>query len=223
MGLTFDFLLPHPDPDRKRTGIGLYFYRLWCHLGQLSSANLLFLLFSIPGVTIPASYTALCKVSVLIVRNEPVHVWEDFFGTFRSCFKASLGVGLATLSAPVLAFYAVPFYRTYCEDSLLFAVPLAVVVLVTVFQVLMGYYAYPMLSSVDMKAGTVIRNSALLALAKLPQNLLTLLIQAALWFVAILFLPLSLIAVVFILFSMVALATVSRVWETIDTYVVRKE
>lgn len=223
MGLSYDFLLPHPNPDKERTGAALYFYRIWCHLGQLSGTNLLFLLFSIPVITIPAAYAAMSKVTVLIVRNEPVHVWEDFFGTFRSCFLPSLPVGLATMSAPVLAFYAVPFYRTYAQQNPMFLAPLAIVVLATLFQILMSFYSFPMLANLDLKAGTVIRNSALLALAKLPQNLLTLLITALIWVIAVLFLPLSLIAVVFVLFSAVSLAVVSRVWETIDTYAVRKQ
>lgn len=223
MGISFDFLFPHPDPDKERTGIKLFFYRLWCHLGQLTSTNLLFLLFSLPVITIPASYTALSRVTAMIVRNEPVSVWEDFFGAFRSNFVSSLAVGLATMSAPVLAFYAVPFYRTYAEQNPVFLLPLAIVVLATVFQILMSFYAYPMLSSLDMKARTVIRNSALLTLVKLPRNLLVLLLVAAIWVVVTLLLPLSLIVVVFILFSVVSLVTVTWVWPVIDTYAVRKQ
>ena len=223
MGISFDFLFPNPDPDQERTGTKLFFYRLWCHFGQLTSANLLCLLFSVPVITIPAAYAALCRITGMLVRNEPVSVWEDFFGAFRSNFKSSILVGFATMSAPVLAFYVIPFYRTYAQQNPVFLLPLGIVVLATVFQIMMSFYAYPMLSSLDMTAGTVIRNSALLTLVKLPQNLLTLLILSVIWVAVVLLLPLSLIVVVFLLFSIVSLVTVTRVWPVIDTYAVRKQ
>lgn len=222
MGLSYDFLLPHPDPERKRTGVELYLYRIWCHVGQLCGANLLFLLFCLPVITIPAAYTALCRVTVRMVREEPVHVWSDFFAAFRSCFVKSLPVALVTFLAPVLAFYVVPFYRTYAQQNSMFLIPLGIVALATVFQLMMGFYAYPMLACLELDAGTVIRNSALLTLAKLPQNLLTLGICGLLWLIVVLLLPLSLALVVFLFFSALSLAANSRAWPVIVEYVVRK-
>lgn len=222
MGMSYDFLLPHSDPNRKRTGVELYLYRIWFHIGQLCGANLLFLLFCLPVITIPASYTALCRVTVRMIREEPVHVWSDFFTAFRSCFGKSLPVALATLLAPVLAMYVVPFYRAYAQQSSLFLLPLGIVALATVFQLMMGFYAYPMLACLELGAGTVIRNSALLTLAKLPQNLLTVAICALLWLIVVLLLPLSLALLVFMFFSVLSLAANSRVWPVIEDYVVRK-
>lgn len=51
--------------------------------------NFLFIFFSIPLITIGASLTALYTVSMKIVRGEPVYIWRDFLGAFRSNFYQS--------------------------------------------------------------------------------------------------------------------------------------
>ena len=56
-------------------------------LFDLMYLNLLFLLCSIPIVTIGASLTAMYSVALKMVKNEETYIGKDFFKSFRMNFK----------------------------------------------------------------------------------------------------------------------------------------
>ena len=77
--------LPMPEGGPAR-----YFALLFSNIWKLIGANLLFVLFSLPLITLPAALCALNRVCILIYKNGFCYLWQDFIGEFRESFKRSL-------------------------------------------------------------------------------------------------------------------------------------
>ena len=80
-----------PVPQR---GAKRYFFLLGTHFWKLVAGNLLFLVFSIPVVTMPASLAALNRVCVKLVRDGNCLLWQEFWAEWKQGFVSSLLLGL---------------------------------------------------------------------------------------------------------------------------------
>ena len=78
----------------EKTGFALFLETLIRELGSLIKLNFLFLLFSIPIITIPASFAALTNVSMKIARQQHVFVFSDFKESFKKNWKQSSLLGI---------------------------------------------------------------------------------------------------------------------------------
>lgn len=65
------------------------FGRLMTRCGIIIAANLMFLLFSIPGLTIGASWTALHYTMMKMLREKEINPIKTFWSSFRRDFKQS--------------------------------------------------------------------------------------------------------------------------------------
>ena len=81
----------------EKTGFALFLETLIRELGSLIKLNFLFLLFSIPIITIPASFAALTNVSMKIARQQHVFVFSDFKESFKKNWKQSSLLGIIFL------------------------------------------------------------------------------------------------------------------------------
>ena len=77
--------LPMPEGGPAR-----YFSLLISNIWKLVGANVLFVLFSLPLITLPAALCALNRVCILIYKNGSCYLWQDFVGEFRASFLRSL-------------------------------------------------------------------------------------------------------------------------------------
>ena len=81
--------LPLPEGGFRR-----YTAVLGTNLWKLIELNLLFLLFCLPVVTIPAALCGMNRVCMLLIRNGYCFLWDDFWQEFRRSFKRTLLPGL---------------------------------------------------------------------------------------------------------------------------------
>ena len=82
--------------------------------------NLIFILFSIPVITMGASLCGMYYVSLKIVRGEDPYIWKNFFKAFRQNFKQGTLVWILLLL--IFAFLGMDFYILNSQDTVLFAV-----------------------------------------------------------------------------------------------------
>lgn len=75
------------------------FGRLMTRCGTIIAANLMFLLFCVPVVTVGASWTALHHTMMKMLREKEINPFKTFWTSFRRDFKQST---LAFLAAAVL-------------------------------------------------------------------------------------------------------------------------
>lgn len=139
--------------------------------------NLLFLVCSIPVVTIGAAASA-CYAGLFrtLQKKETGLVFKRFFVDFRAAFRqASAGWLLQLLAGFLLAgdvWFAVVYSEPNNKFFLIFAIVLAAVL------TLAALWFYPLTARFQNTFGTQLKNSFLLAFAQFPRTLLALLIWA---------------------------------------------
>lgn len=77
-----------------KTGFRRFFFLLATHPWKLIGLNLLFVLFSLPLVTLPAALCGMNRVCIRLVREGVTSVFSDFFEEFKSSLFKSLLFGV---------------------------------------------------------------------------------------------------------------------------------
>lgn len=145
-------------------------------IADLIIVNLLFIVCSIPIVTIGASWTALYYVTVKMVKNEESYVMKDFFRSFKQNFRQATVIWLINLIAlAVLASDALIVIRGLITMPQALTV---VMIIIAVFIVAVMIYVYPVLSHFDNTVKNTIKNAFLLTISNFPYTLLFLVILA---------------------------------------------
>jgi uncharacterized membrane protein YesL len=137
--------------------------RVLGRFGDLMLLNLLFVVTSLPLVTLGASLTALQSVSMAIVRGRAD---DDVVRRYLRSFRAHLRPGSKLLAA--LAGLALVLVAWYLVVNALVSpvaqlVLLAIWIVLTIQLVMTGLFAFGYLASFDDPIRTVLRNSLLLS------------------------------------------------------------
>lgn len=144
-------------------------------IADLVILNLLWLLCSLPVVTLGASTTAMYSVLLRVVRNEESYVLCSFFKAFRENIKQATIIWLGiVLTAAVLYF---DFYfcgHTEGTHVKLLAIPLGLAVFLT--DVLYGYI-FPILAFFKNGTKKAVKNALLMGIAYLPYTAVILLVN----------------------------------------------
>lgn len=145
---------------------------------DLMILNLLFILCSIPVITLGAAGVACYSSMIRIMRGERVGMSiAGFFREFAANFKmATLGWLIELVCLLILAgdiWFAVVYSKPVNTFFLIFAIVLAAAVLFA------GVWFYPLVARFENSLGTHIKNSFKMVLARFPKSLLAVLIQAA--------------------------------------------
>lgn len=144
-------------------------------LGDIVILNLLFLVCSIPVVTIGAAasacYAGVCRT---LQKRETGMVYRAFFADFRAAFRqATVGWLLELLVLAILAgdlWFAVSYSEPDNKFFLIFAIVVGAVVL------LASLWFYPLVARFQNTFGGQLKNSFLLAFAQFPRTVLAMLV-----------------------------------------------
>ncbi|MGE5494118.1 MAG: DUF624 domain-containing protein [Burkholderiales bacterium] len=162
--------------------------------------NVLFLVFCIPVVTIPASVSAMTKVLMNLVMKDDCDLWHDFLREFRHDFLGSLVAGLVMgmlMAAVFFTGYAI--YSFF--DGFASSLGIAFIIFFEALLYIAACYLFAIITTVDISLKPAIKNSLLLALIEIKRNSL-LIIPLALLAACVLLYPASLPLFVFIMFSL---------------------
>lgn len=134
--------------------------------------NFLFLFFSLPIITMGASYTALYSVMRKLVKDEEGHIASGFLRAFKRNFKQSTIVWMLLLSFGCLlgaALYVTARLQMSGLNYILivFLIPYSIEL----------SYVFPLLSQFENSVISSIRNAILLGIAHLPWTILILMIN----------------------------------------------
>lgn len=180
------------DKDAPRaTGLALFFDILKREWWELVKLNLLFLIASLPLLTIPAATFAMARVSRSIVADENTYLLRDFVEAFQHYALRGTVVILTCAAMTAASIYAVITYAKAVPDTLIYSLPLAISVVMTLFISLVSAYAIVLTVTRDPPLSSMFRQAALLALVKPLPMLAALAFVAALWLAHILFYPVS--------------------------------
>lgn len=142
---------------------------------DLIMLNLIFIIFSIPIITMGASLSALYYVALKLVRGEEPYIWRNFFKAFRQNIKQATFIWVILLLAAVLL--GMDFSIINSQDTALFAV-IRVFLWVTsgvVFSVFL--YIFPVISHFVCSTKQAVKNSAYMIIGFLPYTVIMLVIS----------------------------------------------
>ena len=141
---------------------------------QDTITSLLFttLLLLIPCIGITGPFTA--GVSYVLQhwsRDEHAFIWSDFKDALKENWKQAIVMSLITGLVPMLVYMSWTFYGQMARTQLLMTVPQYLVLMLGIIWMLTVTYVYPMIVSYQLKLKDALRNSLLLAIARLPFSL----------------------------------------------------
>ena len=166
------------------------FSQLLLKLSYSCYLNLLWLICSIPIVTIGASTTALYYASLKLIREEDNKVARQFFHSFRENFKQAtvlwlilLGVGLFLAGDGYVLYHL----RQTAEGNMavLWTLILAVVIAVSIVYVIVLLYVFPLLASVSNTNRAMLKNAFLIGTHYLFATILVFAVHFAMFFVVV--------------------------------------
>lgn len=175
----------------KLTGLALFFdifKREWWEMVKL---NLLFIIASLPLVTIPAATLAMARVSRSFALDENTYLLRDFVEAFRDyAVRGTLLWAIcATLTGACV--YATISYAKATQHGILYSAPLAISAVVTLYLCIVTSYAIVLLAARNRPVLATLKEAALFAVVKPLPMLVALAFIAALWLAHILFYPVS--------------------------------
>lgn len=199
------------------------FFRVcWENLLSLIALNLLFLLGSVPLVTLPAAFAALCRGTQTCLRGEGRPVRQFLAAFCRELFSA-LAPGLLFLGLPAGLLYGCVYYRQAAAQASWLLIPSVFCLVAACLLLCGGHIAFHMLARVQLSAGQLIRNSFLLML-QIPRLLFTWLAAAVcLPVIALAFFPHDLPLLALLVFALSALCSGRGLLPVIETMILKEE
>ena len=175
-----------PPPVR---GAARFFFLAYTHFAKLVGLNMLFLLFCIPVVTIPAALCGMNRVCILLVREGTASVWNDFITEFRSSLLKSLPPAL--LCAFLAADAALCVFMSMAVNAGLMLVLLAAAAVLAIAALLLGCSIYVLMPLVALKNGDILRDALFLIISEPKSDLLLVAVIGGGLTAAVLLLPYS--------------------------------
>lgn len=200
-------------------GAARFFFLSYTHFAKLVGLNMLFLLFCIPVITIPAALSGLNRVCILLVREGTCNVWSDFIKEFKSSFKKSIPLGI--LCAFLIADAAICFYLGMTAQSAGLAIILLIASFVLyIWAILMSCHIFVLLSLISLKNCDIIRDAILLIMLG-PKTDLFLIVFVGGGFVATTLFPPIMIPVIAVIgFALLSLAASTILNEPIQNRII---
>jgi uncharacterized membrane protein YesL len=162
--------------------------REWWMLLEL---NLLFILFSLPLVTLPAAQVACTRVTTLMLEDRSVYLVRDFWEGFRSRLLRATLLGVLSVVVVGAGAHAALTFLEAARTAIAFVLPFVVAASATIFAIIVSIYALTLLALSDRPLWTILRIALLGALARPLPVLAALSAVAVLWVLHILFYPAS--------------------------------
>ena len=206
--------LPMPEGGPARY-FSLFFSNIW----KLMGANVLFVLFSLPLVTLPAALCALNRVCILIYKNGSCYLWQDFVGEFRASFLRSLLPALLFLALLFAGYYFMSLGLTNAALPLWSTIFWAIGIFFVLAGLGWGGYFFVLVAMLEQENRNVLKNARLLCMispGKALMAALTVIGGAAL---TAAFMPLSIFLVLLIIPAIVQYTVSYLVYELAEDYI----
>lgn len=143
------------------------FYQIVTQIIDCAALSLLWIVFSLPVITIGASTTALYHAVDKVIRREDGSIWKEFWRVFRRDFKRATALWILMLlicSILVANFYAA-FAREWADGSLQAFMQIAAVFLIALFAIWLQYW-FPYLARFDDPVKRILKNTLAMMLAE---------------------------------------------------------
>lgn len=135
----------------------------------MNDMNFMTLLILIPCIAITGPFTAgLSYVTRNWARDEHAFPWADYKDAIKANWKQGLLVSTITGCVPFLVYICWRFYGDMALENAVWVIPQMLILMLGILWALAVTYMYPMMVTYQMNFRTIIRNSFILAVGRLP-------------------------------------------------------
>lgn len=134
----------------------------WKNLIHLVKANLAFLLFCIPVVTIPTAITGLYSICTDVVQGNTEGVLKTYVSSIKRSFLKSIALTSVFGIVFIIAAAGIRFYLAFMEQNVLAVIPEGIALAVALVAGSMIPYSFIMLAKTELKLKDILKNSFLL-------------------------------------------------------------
>lgn len=191
------------------------------HFWKLVGANLLFVVFSLPVVTLPAALCALNRICILIYRKGNCFLWMDFWEEFRRSFLRSL-LSAVLFGGLTFAGYffmslgaANGIYPVWCM------IFWSVGILASAVGICWGAYFFALIPLLDQKTPGILKNAFFLCMVRPSRALLALAVVLGMSFIAAVLMPIFIAALLLLWFAVVQSLVCYLVNGVAEEYILR--
>ena len=170
-----------------------FFFVFGTHFWKLASLNLLFLVFSIPVITLPAALCGLNRVLIKLYREGNCFVWDEFYKEFRANIWKAMPFGFAAAFCLFAAYYFLSLGTSMSQGGVE-VITTALGILLLVFAVLFFSYAFAFLPTLALKNAQIARNAFIFTVTEWKTNGIILAITLATVLFSLLLFPFSIAA-----------------------------
>lgn len=157
--------------------------KFWNFMGKVADVacmSILWLITSLPVITIGASTAAFYSFTLDAVQDEEGHVWQSYFSAFRQNFKkATILWLLQIILFVVMAINLYAAWYFYLAKGIIGLVFLSLAFSGMLVLVCTGLYMYPIVVSYDFSIKKVIMDSFIMAVSNLHVTLSIILLDVA--------------------------------------------
>ena len=158
------------NPDAAEISVTDYLnIAFWADLqGHLLNA----LLWLIPCMLITGPVQAgMAYITRNWARDEHAFIWSDFKDAVKENWKYGLGISAITAVMPMIIYTCFTFYGDLTKQSAIYIVPQMITVTLGILWMLATTFMYPIMVSYKVKFKGVLKNSMMLAIARLPHTI----------------------------------------------------
>lgn len=134
-----------PKIERSNNPLASFFAILWWEIFTLVKLNFIFLLFSLPLLTLGATWAALTSCSLALAKGEKVQVVKGFSTALRKYGFAGMMLGFIASISLASVGIALYFYLLWARANMLFYLPFFLTLVIEIFLLVSFVYLYPVL------------------------------------------------------------------------------
>ena len=210
--------LGRPAPKTGWPRLGSMFLT---HFWKLIGANFLFVLFSVPVITLPAALCALDRVCVLIYRDGNLFLWQDYWQEFKRSFRRSLPPAMLFALMIFGAYFFLSLASGNAQNTLWFTIFWAVGVLMLLTAVCIGSYFFVLAATLELNNRDALKDALILVLARPGRAALVFLLAVGSGFVMAALLPIGVIFLALCWFSFLQYPICFLVYDLAETMILK--
>lgn len=144
--------------------------------------NLLWILTSLPIITIGASTTAMFYVSIRSIRQGDGYVWKNFWRAFRRDFRQATIVWIVMLLF-MISFVTDLYLLNYINNKIVVITSRIFIGIFSFLYLMIGLYIFPVIAKFENTLKVHIKNAALMSIGHFKHTLIILIFTMAFLYV----------------------------------------
>lgn len=177
------------------------FFRFMSRISDIMILNFLWIVFSLPIITIGASTTALYDVTLKLVDETDGYLFSNFFKSFKESFKKATIIWSIILFVFFIIGVNLTFWIKY--TSIAGYIPMSIILFILFLFLPTEIYVFPILSNFKKTIKETIKYAFIISIKYLPYSLIIILISLIFLGTIVIF-PFTILFMIFVGFAFYA-------------------